>query len=107
MAATDQADIVERLKDCALAMEKGLFGFGKPSFVPPTPGLIREAASVIEEQDAEIERLRAALASERERCAKVADQNLQDVLEPSPDPWDNGFASACKRIAASIRARGR
>lgn len=52
----------------------------------------------------------AALAAERERCAKIADDNA-DNDSRGDSPYDNGAGScgyrkACYDIAAAIRAEG-
>lgn len=59
-------------------------------------------ATAIEVEAAhEITHLRAALESERERCAKVAEQCYAKATDTD---WDIGFEQAKEKIAASIRA---
>jgi hypothetical protein len=52
---------------------------------------------------AEIERLRAALAAERERCAKSADRLLALKWEHVEPGFIDGYVNACGEIAAAIR----
>ena len=65
---------------------------------------------------AEITRLRAALAAETERCARVADEVAKTAREEAAlfsakgDYTDanhyNGYADGCEEVAAVIRAGG-
>ena len=68
------------------------------------------------EAAAEITRLRAALAAEREKCARVAEDfeaQGRNKITKTVDmktvdmQWDFGAIYASKFIAAAIRARGR
>lgn len=66
-----------------------------------TAGLVPQARALAAE---------AALAAERERCAKIADDNA-DNDSRGDSPYDNGAGScgyrkACYDIAAAIRAEG-
>lgn len=61
----------------------------------------------LDDFDIEIERLRSALAAEREECAKVAeDENHRAVRFADGSPLDDISMRAVQReIAAAIRAR--
>ena len=50
---------------------------------------------------AEIERLRSKVASEREECAKIAENHASVADDTS---WEGGWLVA--KVAAAIRARG-
>jgi len=49
--------------------------------------------------------IRAAVAEEREACAKVADEVGRPYASAAFPDFDGGFASACEDVAAAIRAR--
>jgi len=89
----DPSDIVERLRSVDGTKDAGF-----------VIDLCWEAA-------AEIERLRAALAAEREKCARVAEdfeaQVRNNITKTVDMQGDFGAIYASKRIAAAIRARGR
>ncbi len=93
------SDIVERLRNQARGADKtDAFTYGD---------FLREVA-------AEVSRLRAALESERERCAKVADEMAEAAQDGIDILTKNGMADItgrhaalgrmAKNIAASIRA---
>lgn len=51
--------------------------------------------------------IRAAVAAERERCAKIA-EDASDNNSRGDAPWDNGagamgYSTACRDIAEAIR----
>lgn len=58
---------------------------------------------VVREAAAEIERLRAAVAAEREACARLAEKVWFDAHDTE---WDGGVECAKGKIAFAIRARG-
>jgi hypothetical protein len=64
------------------------------------PNLYYDAAHEIERLRAENEKLREALAQERERCARIAEQARDDTCD-GPVAW-----SMADCIAAAIRESG-
>src|SRR5690606_13802832 len=111
LAMTEPEDIVERLREAARSKSEATQLVAKLKsnrniangdvgasydWLAPEETVEWQAAAFIKQQDAEITRLRAALAAERERCARVAEYESQ---------WfDKGGKLAAKRIAAAIRA---
>ena len=91
---TEAPDIVERLIKIADASRR------EDGTDIPLGEHLREAA-------AEIERLRAALAAEREKCARVAEdfeaQVRNNITKTVDMQGDFGAICASKRIAAAIR----
>lgn len=67
------------------------------------PGVYFHIRETLEKSRDEILRLRAALASERERCAKVA-ENYKDREKVRTTDFTMAHDFAAERIAAAIRA---
>lgn len=72
------------------------------------PDLLRAAAAALTAKDAEIERLREALAAERERCAKIADEEerlLEGLRNERPrNSYHWGFWERARKTASDIAA---
>ena len=89
-------DIVQRLRDKELlSVEED----GHTHFLPKNPDGDDGADEIIRLR-AENEKLREALAAERERCARVAEQARDDTCD-GPVAW-----SMADSIAAAIRESG-
>jgi hypothetical protein len=51
------------------------------------------------------DRIEAAVAAEREACAKVAEEMARNSSGSDGDPYDNGVINTAERIAEKIRER--
>jgi hypothetical protein len=51
------------------------------------------------------DRIEAAVAAEREACAKVAEEMAHSSSGSDGDPYDNGVINTAERIAEKIRER--
>lgn len=67
---------------------------------------LKHKNKVIRDRDAERDRaLAAAIAAEREACAKIAD-TYSAQADKSPSDFQRGYCEACHDLAVEFRARG-
>lgn len=86
--------LAERLRERAES-----YRMGGPS-AEHTAAMLEEAATALEAAAAEIERLRGGVATERERCAVI----VEDEMPATQDMESTLICEALERAAARIRS---